>query len=42
MKYERPEVHALGEAVKAIQGGAKVEPMSDGQGTTVSAYEADE
>ena len=41
MKYEKPEVQLLAEAVKAIQG-SKHSPQFDEIATTVSAYEADE
>lgn len=41
MKYEKPEVRSLAEAVKAIEG-SKSGPNIDGLQVTVAAYEADE
>lgn len=42
MKYEKPEVHVMTGAVKAIEGGKAGLAIDGVESNTPSAYEADE
>jgi hypothetical protein len=42
MKYEKPELNRVADAVISIQMTSKEAPLHDGIATTVNAYEADE
>ena len=44
MKYEKPEITAVGSAIEAVQNSiTKAFPPTDGSiGTTVNAYQSDE
>jgi hypothetical protein len=47
MKYERPAIHQIGDALSAIQGGEKDNPLvmeehSTDPQRTIPAYEVDE
>lgn len=42
MKYEKPQVRPVANALSAVQGGKHGLPMDNFETTTPSAYEADE